>query len=225
MYALTMPDPFVPQEIFIFHFSDGSNRLPMRTMGHPMLDNDICIYSRFFRQTVLTCLAFNPAQRPSPRDILALCEEAFIALAVDPMGQTLPPAFYTTEEANRLPLRQGIVDQAGLPPQYLGETYVLHGPEIDELNFGPGLSPELKRFMAPIWPQVPPSPEQQHFNLEGQHQRVPGVVTVMGPGGEAGILHAGFDNPPASAGNPQQESNQGMGDVDADGDEDMDIYP
>ena len=81
--------------------------------------------------------------------------------------------------------------------------------------------------MAPIWPQVPSSPEQQHFNLEGgQHQRVPGVVTVMGPGGERGILHAGFATS-ASAGNPQQESNQEMGDADADadGDEDMDINP
>ena len=81
-----------------------------------------------------------PASQPT-RYLSVVREEAFIALAVDPMGQTLPPAFYTTEEANRLPLRQGIVDQPVLPPQYLGETYILHGPEVDELNFGPGLSP------------------------------------------------------------------------------------
>lgn len=214
MYALVMADPYIPHELFLFHFCDGSGRPPMRTMGHPILDNQKCIYSRFFRQAVLTCLAFNPADRPRPREILAMCDEAYSALAVDPLGQTLPPAFYTADLHRRHVLQPPQNTPRATPPRYIGETYAAHGPEVDELGLGPGSSPASKRFQGPMWQPVPPSPQQQ-CDPGGRSPRTPPFVTASDPGGMQGLLHAGFDEPYVPARDQEGMRNRGIGDDDA----------
>ena len=217
MYSLVTSGFTIPHEMAFMNFSMFDNRSPIRTMGYDLLDDEICPYSRFFRQTLLTCLAFNPADRPNARHLLGLCKMALDALAWDPSPASLPPALYNIDLNTRFPLQPDIMPRGRFTIHpYLGDTHAPAGPDIDELNFGPGLTAEARFLADPSWQKLPPSP--QLAQAAGQvHSGNPAGMTDRGsgglPGGIQGAMNASFDPPLApSLENPSYNYNQGAGD-------------
>ena len=209
MYALVTNGFTVPHEIAFMNFSQFDNRPSIRTMGYDLLDDEICPYSKFFRQTLLTCLAFSPADRPTARHLLGLCRMALDALAWDPSPMSLPPALYNIDFTTRFALQTDIKPRGRFTmPPYIGETHAPAGPDIDELNFGPGLTAEAKFIADPSWPEFPPSPQPPQ--PAGQMPAgMPGGI----PGGRQGAMNAGVGDPPLASTlkNPSHNFNQGAG--------------
>jgi hypothetical protein len=149
-----MKASLVPQEIFLLSYE---NQQPFRTMGHDLLDDEECNFSNFFKLTLLACLAYNPAERPSARRLVNVCERAIAILRLDPGA--LQHANYTAdlEALQRLstdPAPRGLFTH----PRYIGESPLGAGQHIDEIALGPGLSDVKKLISRPEWATLPPSP-------------------------------------------------------------------
>ena len=130
-------------------------------MGSALLNNQAVPYSAFLKQTLLTCLAWEPDQRPTAQQLLESCSRALAALVVTP--DFPPPSamhYDNNEEVEILAWEPG-PHRPFTFPRHVGDTAL--GPpgpnDFDILNLGSGLSSAVNIDMNhPMWPELPPSP-------------------------------------------------------------------
>lgn len=183
-----MDDDINSEEVFLFHFSPLENKPPIYTMGRGILDDEICPYSKFFKQTLLTCLAFDPASRPTARELVGMCTYALNTLKNNPLGDTMPPTAYTAQDLQMIRLVPRGERQEFVHPRWAGDTNRPHGTSLDQLNFPPPLSPTSRANFGPAWPSLPQSPTPPHGNNNDPpprfHQEAAGESME-------GVLHGG----------------------------------
>lgn len=168
MYALLMNEVFVPQEHFVLHLANAPDRQPIRTMGTGLLDYEKCPYSGFLRQTLLTCLAWDPADRPTARQLLVLCRQALDTLTADPsapLEANLSADAGICQKLQPDPNRRVLFAQ----PRHIGETHLGPGPDIDDLDLSQWFSAALKFSTNPLWDPLPPSPPPVHASVQNPH--------------------------------------------------------
>jgi hypothetical protein len=130
-------------------------------MGSALLNNQMVPYSAFLKQTLLTCLAWDPDQRPTAQQLLESCSRALAALVVTPdFAPASAMRYDETEEVEILAWEPGPHAPFTFP-RHVGDTAL--GPpgpnDVDILNLGCGLSSAVNIDMNhPMWPELPPSP-------------------------------------------------------------------
>jgi hypothetical protein len=159
MYALLMRGRIVPQEVFTLHFREPAGRPPIITMGYDLLNAQVAPFSGFLKQTIFTCLAWDPADRPRARQLLESCQFALNAMATAP-HQPPPSGFYFFDESLDSLSVEERARQGGYfsGVRHVGDTARGPGPRIDHLNFGPDVGPEDRNDWKPVWAELPPSP-------------------------------------------------------------------
>lgn len=146
----------VPQEVFQLQFLNRDARLPIRTMGHPLISCRKYKISSFLMQTLFCCLAWDPADRPTARQLVELCTQAIDSLSADP--SEAPKAIIGVDVDYRQAVYRDTRPREIALPRHVGDTNLGPGPKIDELNIGPGLTGVQKITSKPLWQPLPRSP-------------------------------------------------------------------
>jgi hypothetical protein len=146
----------VPLVVFDLHFKPDANKSPIQTFGRMLLDEKLP-YSNYFKETLLTCLAWDPDERPTARQLLQSCMKA-LATIKNYQGET-PRSIYDYDP-NAMSWNLGAQPKENLPhvnPPYPRDTALGPGPEVDIFQ---GLSDPTatENWTVPVWPVIPPTP-------------------------------------------------------------------